>query len=372
VTGSTGVRILFVAPHLGVGGAQRLWSFQLPGLRDRGFAVGLLTLEAEGEFFGPLRAQGIAARCVNMSRRSDVRGWGRALRVSASRPDIVLTNDVAGDVVGHVLARAAGSAHVSVDHRGPELELPHYREGLTRMVAARLDRLITSTPRKLEQLQRRGVPVDRIRIIPNGIPHHSLCPSRSRAQTRAELGLEPSHFAAVLISVLRPEKRPAAFAAAVGRAHRRDPRLRGLVAGDGPERGAVDAAAAATGGAVTVLGHRDDIPDLILAADVVCLTSAAEASPIAVLEAMALGRPVVAPRVGGVAEIVVDGTTGILFAPGDDDALTQALLDLAASPDRADGMGSAGQRCQRAEFGADRMHDAYARELTRVVAERAQ
>lgn len=171
--------------------------------------------------------------------------------------------------------------------------------------------------------------------------------------------------------MLRPEKRPAAFAAAVGRAHRRDPRLRGLVAGDGPEHGAVDAAAAAADGAVTVLGHRDDIPDLILAADVVCLASAAEASPIAVLEAMALGRPVVAPHLGGVAEIVVDGTTGILFAPGDDDELTRVLLDLAANRDRAVEMGRAGRRCQRAEFGADRMHDAYAQELTRVIAERS-
>jgi glycosyltransferase involved in cell wall biosynthesis len=96
------------------------------------------------------------------------------------------------------------------------------------------------------------------------------------------------------------------------------------------------------------------------AADVVCLTSRHEALPMVVLEAMAVGRPVVATRVGGVADVVQDGRTGLLFAVGDTDGLAAHLSTLASDRELAAAMGEAGRARQGSLYGADRMVSAYA------------
>jgi glycosyltransferase involved in cell wall biosynthesis len=112
------------------------------------------------------------------------------------------------------------------------------------------------------------------------------------------------------------------------------------------------------------------VGDLIAAADVVCLASAAEASPLVLLEAMALGRPVVAPDVGGVTEIVAHRRTGLVIPPLDDDALAQAVHELAQDRALARELGSAGRERHRSAFDAERMNDAYAEVLVEVAAER--
>lgn len=365
----TAPRLLFVAPHLRVGGAQRLLSTQIPGLRRRGFGVSLLTLEGEGEFFEVVRDDGVETHCAGMRGPVDLRRLARVLRVPDPRPDVVLTQDVPAHIVGSLIARRAGAAHVAVDHRGPDLAHARHRVAILRALLPRAARVITSTPAKIPQLRRGGVAPERIRIIPNGVADGPPGRSPSRAVLRARLGLADDDFAALLVSVLRPEKRPAGFVLAIAAAHARDPRVRGLVAGDGPERPRVEAAAARANAPVSLLGHRDDVADLMKAADVVCLSSRAEASPLAALEAMAAGRPVIAPDVGGVAEIVADGETGFLIPPGDDAALAAAVLELAADPEHAARLGRAGRRRQREEFGVERMNDSYANALREVAAE---
>ena len=102
-------------------------------------------------------------------------------------------------------------------------------------------------------------------------------------------------------ATLRPEKRAEVFVEAVRRGHAQEPRLRGAIVGGGPQLAHVQSLAAEAPDVVRALGERSDVPDLIEAADVVCLTSSFEGLPMTVLEAMALSRPVVAMRVGGIA-----------------------------------------------------------------------
>jgi glycosyltransferase involved in cell wall biosynthesis len=108
------------------------------------------------------------------------------------------------------------------------------------------------------------------------------------------------------------------------------------------------------------------VPELMAAADAVALTSEAEALPMSVLEAMANARPVVATDVGGTAEAVVHGETGLLVPAGDADAVARALLELAADRERARRMGEAGQARQRELFDGERMVDGYERALARM------
>jgi glycosyltransferase involved in cell wall biosynthesis len=357
------MRLLFVCSHLRVGGAQRQWSILVPELARRGFEPLLLALEAEGEFFHELRDAGIRAECAGMRRRSDLAGLRRVFQSTAFRPDVVISQGVGGQVVGELLSSRAGAAHLAVDHRGPGFRFARHREAVLRVVAPRVDRVVAVTARQIPQLLARRYRHERIRVIPNGVDADRLRPDGPPEPLRERLGLARGDFVALLLSVLRPEKRADRFVAAVARAHAAEPRIRGLVAGTGPELAGVRAAAAASGGAVRALGHRDDVADLLAAADVVCLTSEAEAAPMSALEAMAVGKPVISTRVGGVDELVVDGETGILVPPGDEPGLAAALVALAHDPARARSLGRRGADRQRSCFHADRMAEAYAHTL---------
>jgi len=103
------------------------------------------------------------------------------------------------------------------------------------------------------------------------------------------------------------------------------------------------------------MGHRDDVPALLSASDLFVLPSASEASPNVVLEAMAASLPVVASRVGGIPELVVDGVTGHLVPPADPDALGAALLDLLDHPERGITFGNAGRARIEREYSFERM-----------------
>jgi glycosyltransferase involved in cell wall biosynthesis len=206
---------------------------------------------------------------------------------------------------------------------------------------------------------------DRIRVIHNGV--RIGAPASSRAAVRRELGLGDDDFVAALVATLRPEKRVDVFVDAVRRAHERNRRISGLVIGGGPQLEPLRRLAS-NESAVRLLGERRDVGALFAAADVACLSSAAEGVPMALLEAMAAGKPVVATRVGGVPEAVVDGRTGLLVAEGDAEAFAEALLELSDDPALARRLGEAARQRQRDEFGFERMVDAYARAFDEVLA----
>ncbi|MGD0167499.1 MAG: glycosyltransferase [Gaiellaceae bacterium] len=362
-------RLLFICPNLKTGGAERQWSLLLPGLAERGFDVGVITLDGEGPFFDELRQAGIDASCALMRRRSDLAGLRRARAAASPRPDVVVTLSVSALIIGHALARRAGAAHVSNEHADYAfLPLRRYQRALTRLIAPRVDAAVAVAQAQLPALRAHGFRPARLHVIPNGVSAEDLVPTRRREAVRSELGLAPDDFVAVLVAGLRPEKRPADFVAAVTRAHTAAPRIRGVVVGGGELFGEVFAAAEASGGAVQALGFRSDIANLVSASDVICLTSLSEAFPMTLLEGMALERPVVATAVGGVPELVEQGRTGLLVPPRDPVVFAEALTRLVADPVRATAMGRAGFERQRRLYTLERMVDSYAEFLASLVA----
>ena len=120
-----------------------------------------------------------------------------------------------------------------------------------------------------------------------------------------------------------------------GTARARAPEITLRIIGDGEDRAWVEAEAARIGG-IEVLGYRsqDFVAEALGTSDVLVLPSFAEGVPVALMEAMASCRPVIATRVGGVQELVEDGVSGRIVAPGDVEALAEAITDLAADPER--------------------------------------
>jgi glycosyltransferase involved in cell wall biosynthesis len=343
------------------GGAERHWATLVPALRERGVEAGVLCLAGEGPFFGELRARGVPVSSIRMRGRLDVAGWRRALACAATEPDVVVSRGVSAQLVGARIARRARARHVLNEHTPVRTDgqlvppRPHQR-ALTRLATRGVDAVIAVSESQVEPLRALGY--RRISVVPNGVFAADV------ADVSPSPEFESDGFAALCVSGLRPEKRVDVFISAVRAARQQHPEISGYVAGEGREDGTLAALTAGSG--VELLGVRTDARELMRAASAVCLTSEAEALPMSVLEAMALGRPVIATRVGGTADAVLDGETGFLAEPGDVGAVTGALVALAADPERAAAMGAAGRRRQRDRFSGEAMVDGYLEALQEI------
>jgi glycosyltransferase involved in cell wall biosynthesis len=367
------MRLLFLCPDMHRGGAERHWAALIPALARRGAEVRLVCLYDEGPLFAEVRAAGVPAECLGLDGPSDLGGLRRALAEARGRPGAVVTRTVSPQLVGQAIARRAGAAHVFNEHTpltpaGELLETRPRRLLVTRLVAPHVDRTVAVSERQAAPLERLGYRRDRIVTVPNGVFAADVETRLNRAAVRVALGLEEGDFAVLCLANLRPEKGAGAFAEAVARARANGAvGLRGLIAGDGPERARLERRVAELDG-VELLGSRGDVPDLIGGCDALALLSEAEALPMSILEAMALGRPVVATDVGGTREAVADGETGIVVVPGDTAAAADALAALAADPGRARAMGERGRARQRERFDGEAMVDGYWQALAEVAA----
>jgi glycosyltransferase involved in cell wall biosynthesis len=177
---------------------------------------------------------------------------------------------------------------------------------------------------------RRGLFGRRNRVIYNGVDLEYWQPVNASTLRRA-LGFAEDDYVIGLSAVLRPEKNPVQLVEAIAHLCKQGLPARALFIGDGPERASVEARARALGVAdrVVISGFQDDVRPFLSVCDVVALTSFTEAFSLAAIEAMALGRPVVHPDVGGAAEMIQSGQDGWLFPVGDTATLVERLGVLA-------------------------------------------
>lgn len=174
----------------------------------------------------------------------------------------------------------------------------------------------------------------------------------------ARFGAEPSPEAGQILFIgrLARPKRPDLVLRAFRVVRAQLPEAGLQLVGDGPQRSELEALARQLGVEnARFLGTRDDIPDLLCRVSCLVLASDWEGCPLAVLEAMAAGVPVVATRVGGVEELVEDGRTGSLVDAGDEQGLAAAIVALLSDPARAATLGANGRERARARFSRERM-----------------
>ena len=179
---------------------------------------------------------------------------------------------------------------------------------------------------------------------------------RFRGELRTELGLAPSVPLVGIVGRLVPIKGHALFLDAAARLAAASP-VHFVIVGDGELRGALEGRVAASGlaGRVHFLGWRADLPRIHADLDVVALSSINEGSPVALIEAMAAGRPVVSTAVGGVPDVVVHGAAGLLVPSGDAGALAAAIGSLLDDVGRRASMGSAGRALVHPAYSVPRL-----------------
>jgi glycosyltransferase involved in cell wall biosynthesis len=271
-------------------------------------------------------------------------------------PDVVVSHAVSGLYVGRAVAGWRGAHLIVSDHSGGTLS--NRRELMVRLMRQQVDLVVTVASGQTRAWMERGYPRQRIVTVPNGVETPKV--AESKAAIRRELKIPDGAVVATLVASFRRLKRIPDFIDAVSRVRGSHPELVGLVVGDGPERPAIESAAAGNR-AIRLLGHRDDVPRILKAADMLVLTSEYEAAPMAILEAMAAGLPVIATDVGSVREMIADGASGLLVSPCTPDQLTSKLALLAGDATLRRAMGRAAMQQHRQSWTAERMIEDYAR-----------
>jgi glycosyltransferase involved in cell wall biosynthesis len=208
--------------------------------------------------------------------------------------------------------------------------MPAYQGLADRLLARFTDRAIAVSASTADFLVRkRHVPAERVRVILNGAPLRefgTIDPAVGHA-LRAALGLPPDALVIGSIGRLNAQKGHRHLLAAAAHVLANHAQARLLIVGDGDLMATLRAQAAALGIAERVVfsGHRADIPAVLAAIDVLCISSTYEGTPLVLFEAMAAGRAIVSTAVDGCREVLADGITGLLVPPQDDDALAAAL-----------------------------------------------
>jgi glycosyltransferase involved in cell wall biosynthesis len=210
------------------------------------------------------------------------------------------------------------------------------------------DQLTAHCQAALDDTANRGIArAENIRLLTCGFADRvASLTKEQRAAGRTAMGVKPDETVLINVSRFWPEKRHDVLLDAFALLRARVPRVRLWVPGVGPEEPRIRELVAAKrlGDAVDFLGFRTDLPELLALADIQVHTSDEEGVPLAILAGMAAGRPIVATRVGGIAEVMVDGQSGFLVPRREPARIADAIAFLMANPDRAQALGRTAQR----------------------------
>lgn len=389
------VRVLRVIARLNVGGPARHVTLLNRGLEQRGHST-LLVHGSPGLEEGSLEelAAGLPAVAIShLGRRlkvsSDFRAFAQLVRiVFRIRPDVVHTHTAKAGTLGRLAAalynltrpRARRAAVIHTFHG-------HVFEGYfgtignllvrlaERTLAKLTDRIITLSPAQKHDVTNRFAICGpgKVAVVPLGL---DLEPLLARAELGPSLkqavGIDDDATVIGYVGRFAPVKDLPLLFGAFREFLRTSPGAHLVLAGDGPLGEELRVMAAHLGIAPNVhfIGWCDDLPRLYATFDVVVLTSRNEGTPVALIEAMAAGVPVVATAVGGIVDIVQDDVTGVLVRTRTPQAVAAAIRTITTNPERSRQLAADARRHVRQRFGADQLVDEiealYRRELSRL------
>ena len=279
--------------------------------------------------------------------------------VREHRIDVVHAHGYKADVYAYFALRRAGVPLVSTCHTWKNTDLKVRVYGiLDRMVLRRFASIAVVSEALRSTLLHAGFPARKLRLIPNGI---DITPfQQAAANSRAAFGILAAPRIG-LIGRLSPEKGIDLFLRAAAIVHRQLPEAHFVIAGDGPQRAALELLAAQLGLSphVRFLGRSNAMPELLASFDLVVSASRDEGLPITLLEAMAGARPIVATTVGEVPTVLDGGKAGMLVPPEDIHALAEAILTTVEDPDRRRCYAEQAARRVATHFSAEQMSAHY-------------
>jgi glycosyltransferase involved in cell wall biosynthesis len=374
-------RIIRMIARLNIGGPARQVILLHDRLSSRGWDS-LLVYGPVGDHEASLEAladaRGVESRRIQeLGRR--IRAWSDLVALCKTirllyrtRPHVVHTHTAKAGAIGRIAAAVYNATrprrsrclvvhtfhgHVLDGYFGPVAnQLVRMTE---RALALLTDRVIAISERQREDLvsRYRIMSADTVAVVPLGLELRSFLDLPSRASARMALGVPQDASVVAYVGRLVPIKRPLALIDAFANVIESCPNATLLVAGDGELRGTMELAIERYGLAdrVLLLGWRSDLQTIYSAADIVALTSSNEGTPVALIEAMAAGIAVVATTVGGVPDLIHDGSNGVLVPPGDSGAMAAALARLIQNPEERGRLARTARTDVLARYDADRL-----------------
>jgi glycosyltransferase involved in cell wall biosynthesis len=357
------LKVLHVQKVGGMGGSEQHLLTLLPALREAGVDARMLAPGTGpwSRFTEPLRAAGVPTTVVPAGPDLNPLVVAALLReIRTFAPDLVHTHLVHADVHGQVATGLAGVGRVSSVHGTPAFYRREPYRAAARL-AGRFTRVTIAISEHVREFLRdvQLTRAERIQVVPYGIDasRWSL-PGADRARARSALGLEDGDIAVGIAGRLIAGKGHSFLLEAHAAAARGCPKLRLLVAGDGPLREPLEREARVRNATVRFTGYLSDMRAFMNACDVLAFPTEpalGEGFGLAALEAMASGRPVVATRVGSLPEVVRARETGLLVRPGAVDELAVALVELAEDDVLRRELGVRAEERARSVFSVDAM-----------------
>ncbi len=347
------MNILFVIPagsHSGCGKQLTLIAAGLP--RDR-FTVHVVVLGRDGPLVARLRSAGLAVEVLGWTRFLDPQPIRRLRqRVRSFRPDVLAGWGLAALRIGNLIHDSARLIlHQLLPPRERHTWLPLTR--FDRWLLRRADRVMAGHPAEAQAYRRLGMTAEAVCLLPPGVAPVAA-PLSPRDKLLQGLALPSGARVLVCAGPLHAHKgfRDALWALDILKYLYEDLHL--VVLGAGPERARLEdfARAIQVQDRTHFLGEREDVADWLAAAEVVWVPSRADRGINVTLEAMSVGRPVLAGRTPGLAEVVVDGETGYLIPPGDKVSLARLTRRLLDDPGLRRRLGDAGQKRAEERFAA--------------------
>lgn len=363
------LRILHVDAETGFSGGEVQVFLLLEGLRARGH-VNVLAAPPASAATSRATALGFDVAPVRMASDLDLAAVRRLRRVIAERtPDLVHLHTGRATWLGGLAARGKGVPAITTRRMDREVK----RNWRTRLVYGSLVQraVAISTPVR-ECLERGGVPAEKLALVHSAVDPAALAPRRPRTDVRRELDTAADALVLLTLASLVQRKGLDVLLDALGSLTARGVRPVAWIAGDGEERAALEQRARelGLGPRVRFLGRRADAPELLGACDVFVLPARREGLGVSALEALAAGRAVVASRVGGLAEVVIDGECGLSVPPGDPAALAHALERVLSDAVLRERLAAAGPARVASGFLAEQMVASYEKLYRDVLQER--
>ncbi len=290
-----------------------------------------------GEIERRLAAIGIATHNLGIDIVADPRAISRGMRlIERIGPDLVHTHLLRADLLGGVAARSAGvpvivttAYAVGAFRRAVRRASDPLLDAVCRLLPTHV--LAVSDAVRQDCIFRLGWPADRVKVIRTGIDPPDSINSAAVKRLREEWGCgDGRENTPAVLTVARLSYEKGVDVLIDAAAELRDAAVRFIVIGDGPQRGPLQRRIDDLGlaGRVRLAGYCNDVWPCLAAADVVAVPSLMEGMPNALLEAMALGRPIVATNVGGIPEAVESRVSGLLVPPADPNALAAGIREL--------------------------------------------
>ena len=370
--------LLFIVNSLELGGAEKQVVTLLNHLDDSRFRLHLAYLKRGERLLPQLNSGNLdELMCCDVTRgveRRAVRELGALVR--ARHIDAIICTNTYSMLYGYLTRRQARTEKPKLATVFHTTLLRTYKEKAQMLLYQRLfkrsDLLLYVCENQRDYWRDRGLRAAADGVVHNGIDVEYFSDRQTpeeRSELRARFGFAPGDTVIGLCSSMRPEKAHGDLLEALASLRTRGVAAKALFIGDGPERGAIEHKAGELGlrEHVVITGMQTDVRPYIGCCDVMTLVShAIETFSLAALESMALAKPLVMSDIGGASEQVLHGQTGLLFEPGDIEALAGHLNTLTDASLRAR-MGVAAQRRVRQLFTVDIMTAGFAEQIQHLL-----